>query len=271
MSRAIINIDESLWRDSDHVEEGRKLIRLAATLYKPREIWCMCSGGNDSLCSTHLAMSTGLVTGVASINTTIGIRQTREHMQTVADKFKWRLKWLTPPMGYRELCSKFGMPGPGMHAIAYNYLKERCVRQLARDAKRGRKDRVMLISGARVQESVRRMGYTEAIQREGARIWVAPIINWTEGQKVVYQTAHTILRNPVKVKLGISGECLCGAFAKPGERNNIEQYYPEAFAEIVECERAAALNGKPSNWGKKPKSRKQILCQDCTRKNGDDV
>ena len=114
------------------------------------------------------------------------------------------------------------------------------------------------------------MGTSDPMQREGARVWVAPIINWSEEQKVVYQTDNRIPRNPVKPYLGISGECLCGAFAKPGEREKIEKHYPQAFAEIVECERVAALNCQPCAWGKRP-PKKQNLCQNCTRKNGDNL
>jgi hypothetical protein len=191
-------------------------------------------------------------------------------MQDVADKFGWPLRWLTPPKSYRELCARFGMPGPGGHNLVYQRLKERCVRQLVRESKRLKKDRVLLISGCRVSESERRMGHTEPIQREGARIWTAPIINWDEQQKTVYQINHGIPRNPVKPVLGISGECLCGAFARPGERQNIERYYPDAYAEILACEEAAAANDQPCRWGEKP-AKKGLLCQQCDRKNGDEL
>jgi 3'-phosphoadenosine 5'-phosphosulfate sulfotransferase (PAPS reductase)/FAD synthetase len=241
-----------LWRDADPVEEARKLIRLAVKLYRPHAVVAMCSGGNDSLCSTHIAMSTGLVTGVASINTTIGIRQTREHMQAVADRFGWPLRWVMPPKSYRELCGRFGMPGPGGHNLIYQRLKERCIRQLVRESKRTRKGKVMLVTGCRSSESERRMGHTEPLQREGARMWVAPIINWDDQDKTVYQVANGIPLNPVKPVLGISGECLCGAFAKPGERAKIAEHYPEAYAEIIACEQAASSNA-----------------QNCDRKNGE--
>ena len=259
-------IDESLWVDTEPVKEATNLIRLVHRLYKPRQTWCLCSGGNDSLCATHVAMQTGLVTGVASINTTIGIQETRDHLKAVSESFGWNLQWFTPPASYIELCARFGMPGPGGHNLVYQRLKERCVRQLVRLAKKSRGDTVMLITGCRTQESDRRMGTSDPIQREGRRLWVAPIINWSAAQQVVYQTENRIPRNPVKPYLGISGECLCGAFAKPGEREKIQQYYPHAYAEIVECERVAAENKKPCAWGKRP-VKEQPLCQNCTRKN----
>lgn len=256
------------WQDSDRLEEARKMLRFAHKMYKPRKVWCLCSGGNDSLTSTHIAMSTGLCDGVASINTTIGIRQTREHMQAVASRFNWPLRWLTPKFTYLDFCKMFGMPGPGRHDYVYAYLKERCVKQLARESKRLRRDRIMLVTGVRLSESDRRMGTAEPIAREGARLWVAPIINWDAQDQMVYMINNGIPRNQVKKILGISGECLCGAFAKPDERAKIAEHYPEAEAEIVMCEAAAAESGRPCEWGKRPKTKN--LCQQCTRKNGDE-
>jgi 3'-phosphoadenosine 5'-phosphosulfate sulfotransferase (PAPS reductase)/FAD synthetase len=257
------------WRHDEPIEEARRLIRLAVQLYGPREVWALCSGGNDSLCSTHIAMSTGLVTGVASINTTIGIEETREHLRTVARRFSWNLKWFYPPVSYRDLCARFGMPGPGGHPLIYQRLKYRPLLQLTREAKRQKKDRVMLITGCRLSESSRRMGHVKPIQRDGSRVWVAPIINWDAETKAVYQINNAIPFNPVTAKLGISGECLCGAFAKPGERAKIAEYYPKAMAEIEACESAAACNGMPAKWGKRPSRRSQHLCQQCERKNED--
>jgi 3'-phosphoadenosine 5'-phosphosulfate sulfotransferase (PAPS reductase)/FAD synthetase len=273
---------DHLWKDSDPVAEARKLVTLAVKLYKPVAVWALCSGGNDSLCSTHVAMSTGLVTGVASIDTTIGIRQTREHLTKVAERFKWPLKWLVPPVSYRELCARFGMPGPSGHNLVYQRLKERCIRQLVRESKRRTKDKVLLVTGCRASESVRRMANSDPMQREGGRVWVAPIINWDDTHKTVYQVDNGLPRNPVTATLGISGECLCGAFAKPGERAKIAANFPEAEAEIRACEAAAAENCQPSAWGERPKARKpdneyadrraaeeefQHLCQQCDRKN----
>lgn len=260
------SIPNSAWIHADKLEQARRMIGVAVKLYRPRKVWALCSGGNDSLCSTHIAMGTGLCDGVASINTTIGLQQTRDHLTSVAERFGWPLRWLSPPVPYLELCRTHGMPGPGNHPLIYTRLKERCVRRLIRDSKRGPKDRVVLISGIRLSESVRRMGNAEPIHREFSAVWVAPIINWDNEDKTVYQIEHAIPRNPVTPILGISGECLCGAFAKPGEREKIAAHYPGAEALIQECEAAAASNCQPAAWGERPSKRQQHLCQQCDRK-----
>lgn len=258
------------WQHADPFEEARRLIRLVVKLYKPREVISLLSGGDDSLCATAVAASTGLLTGVASINTTIGIRQTREHTQGVSDRFKWPLRWFTSPNSFRQICFEYGMPGPGAHGKIYVQLKERCVREVVRQSKRLDKDRIMLITGVRLSESERRMGHVAPIHRDGAQLWVAPIINWNDEHKVTHQVADRIPFNPVKPVLGISGECLCGAYAKPGERAKIAERYPEAEAEIVACEAVAAANGNPCRWGERPEPRNKMLCQNCDRKNGDE-
>ncbi len=246
------------------------MIAAAAKLYAPCKVWALCSGGNDSLCSTHLAMSTGLCDGVASINTTIGIQETREHMQMVADKFGWPLRWLTPPVSYEDICAKHGMPGPGTHGLIYVRLKERCVDQLVRESKKRMRDRVLLITGVRASESIRRMGNAVPVDRDGASVWVAPILNWDNEDKAVYQIQNNIPRNPVTQNLGISGECLCGAFAKPDERVKIAAMYPEAMELIERCEGRARENCKPCAWGKPPSFTKH-LCQQCDRKGVEEL
>lgn len=269
----LIAIKAEDWERENKIEESLEILKTAIKLYNPVKCWALCSGGNDSLCSSHIAMKSGLCDGVVSINTTIGIQETRDHLTMVASYFGWPLRWLTPPKSYLWICEKFGMPGPGFHHVAYRRLKERCLDQLVRESKQNRRYRVLLITGCRKLESTRRMGTASAIQNKGVRIWVAPIVNWDETLKVSYQIDNGIARNPVTAKLGISGECLCGAFAKPGERKKICEHYPDAELQIKAAEEAARNNSKPAKWGVKPRKVKSggffnlDLCQQCERKN----
>jgi hypothetical protein len=169
---------------------------------------------------------------------------------------------------YEDICAAHGMPGPGRHDIIYARLKQRCVRVLRREAVRRRRDRVMFVTGVRLSESDRRMGHVKPITRDGREVWVSPILNWDNEDKYLYLVDNGIPRNPVKPVLGISGECCCGAFAKPGERAKIGTHYPDAIALIERCEARAAANCKPAAWGERP-ARSRQLCQQCDRKNGD--
>jgi len=58
--------------------------------------------------------------------------------------------------------------------------------------------------------------------------------------------------NGVSVRLGMSGECLCGANAKPGELDRVREHAPAAAAHIDDLANRARANGVPAPfdiWG----------------------
>ena len=236
------------------------------------------SGGHDSLCSTHLASRSPRFDGCVHIDTGIGIEQTRAFVRATCERHGWPLREYRPPMSYEEIVLRWGFPGPAGHSLVYGRLKERCLWQLVRENKTCRRDRVLLVSGIRRQESRRRMGYVEPVQADGARVWVAPLLNWSHEDKHAYLDAHRLPRNPVVEKLCMSGECLCGAFARKGELDEIAFWYPEAAARIRALEARAAEAGVPCRWGQPPDTAKRTapaptvgLCWSCgVKKAGED-
>ncbi|MEO2090883.1 MAG: hypothetical protein ABGY75_15495, partial [Gemmataceae bacterium] len=89
----------------------------------------------------------------------------------------------------------------------------------------------------------------EPVQKKDGRVWVAPLLNWSHEDKHAYLDAHLLPRNPVVEKLCMSGECLCGAFARKGELDEIAFWYPETAARIRALEVRAAEAGVPCRWG----------------------
>ena len=82
-------------------------------------------------------------------------------------------------------------------------------------------------------------------------------------------------RNPVKESLlGMSGECFCGAFARPYELEMIQQFAPDVATEIARLEQIAKECGRVQcRWGKRqPGENGQVivrtgpLCSSCDRK-----
>jgi 3'-phosphoadenosine 5'-phosphosulfate sulfotransferase (PAPS reductase)/FAD synthetase len=232
--------------------EGQQILAEAVDRFRPVRVFALFSGGHDSLCSAHLTSQTPRFDGCVHINTGIGIEETREFVRATCRKHGWPLREYHPPMSYEEIVLRWGFPGPAGHSMVYGRLKERCLRQLVREHKTGRRDRVLLVSGIRRQESRRRMGYDEPIQADGARVWVAPLLNWSHDDKHAYLDAHALDRNPVVERLCMSGECLCGAFARKGELDEIAFWYPQAAARIRALEEKAAAVGVPCRWGQKP-------------------
>jgi len=252
---------------------GHLLLDIAAHLFQPVAMFGLFSGGHDSLCSTHRASSHPLFTAAAHIDTGIGIPETRRFVRDTCNLNGWDLKYykaVDQGQRYEDIVKKYGFPGPGRHGTMYIRLKERALRALIREHKTKRSDKIILVSGCRSNESERRMGHVEPIQREGAIVWVNINHNWTSSDNDKYMSEQGLPRNPVKDKLCMSGECLCGAYAKKNELAEIKFHYPEV-AERIERIQADEIAKGRWNWeGRPPKGKRSkskavagILCHSC--------
>jgi 3'-phosphoadenosine 5'-phosphosulfate sulfotransferase (PAPS reductase)/FAD synthetase len=254
----------------ERLNEALAILDEAVQLHRPTHLFGLFSGGHDSLCATHVASQHPLFNGAVHINTGIGVDATNQFVVDTCRREGWALKQYLPPVAFDDIVLKHGFPGPGGHFFMYIRLKERCLRQLVRDHKRDRNDRIMLVSGVRIEESARRMGHDETVYREGAKVWVAPILNWSSDDKNDYIEAQGLPRNPVVGALCMSGECLCGAFARPDEMVEIETFYPETARRIRDLEARAREVGVHARWGtrppREPKEERQLslpLCHSC--------
>ena len=245
-----------------------KFIRAAEILegaieeYAPAAIVGLFSGGHDSYTVTHFAADLlgGRLTKVAHIDTGIGIPETQQFVVDRCRAHGWPLqiyramenvnaKGEPDPQDYEKLVTKFGFPGPHAHGLMYIRLKERALAVIGREY-RGRN--VMLISGCRREESSRRMGHTEEVQKRGRRIWVAPFADLDASSCEQYMRDNNLPRNPVKERLCMSGECLCGAYAHKNELNEIEYWYPEVASRIKALEKKVKAAGFPWGWEEAP-------------------
>jgi 3'-phosphoadenosine 5'-phosphosulfate sulfotransferase (PAPS reductase)/FAD synthetase len=226
------------------------------------------SGGNDSTVLGHLFKD--VATHAAHANTGIGIEATRQFVRdTCAD---WGLPLLEkhPPTSYRDLVLERGFPGPAMHYKMYQRLKERCLDQVRRDLiVNGRKQRVVFIAGRRRSESARRKDIP-LHERDRSVIWASPIAMWTKFDMTTYRLMMgDVPVNVVSGHVGMSGECLCGAFAKPGELEMVGEHYPEVRAQIeaLQVEVRAAGHVEPfCTWGHgqgNPSYKSGPMCTSC--------
>jgi phosphoadenosine phosphosulfate reductase len=181
------------------------------------------------------------------------------------------------------LVTQHGFPSPAAHRFMYTYLKERPLRQAVKKLRDG--GRIGLVTGVRVQESVRRMGNVESLSRSGNQVWIAPLKHWSKRNCIDLITESGVERNPVAKTLHMSGECLCGAYAKQDERSLIEMFYPDTHEYLSGLEElvsmSAQLDGsiKPKycKWGTSRLQDHEVdlltdgdmhLCYQC-RKTGD--
>lgn len=251
--------------------------------YNPKKILLLFSGGHDSLCSTHYSASflktNGLDFTVYHGNTGIGIRQTREYVCNACQRFGWNLYEGNAGNAYEILVAKYGFPGPQSHPFMYRMLKERPLKHYVTHVCKSSpyaRENILLITGIRNSESKIRMGYKRYIIKDKSAVWLAPIFYWSVKSVELYMEHYHLPRNPVKDKICISGECLCGAFAGHEEWTEIKTSFPEAAREIERLHNLAIQNGKPWGWASSPTKYykhnppgqlKMFMCLGCEEKN----
>jgi len=248
-------------------EDPDQLVAKAVDEHQPVARFCLFSGGGDSAVLAHRCRDH--YEDLAFVDTGTAVPGVIAFVQTFA-------AWLGKPLRvvslstdeYRnmvlgvgetsrdgEQAPPLGFPGPAQHGRAYNRLKERQIEQLRRDAQVGhpRGARVLFLTGVRRAESQRRRARAP-ITRKGGMVFVNPLIDWTDSEMAAYREAHDFPVSEVAEAIGRSGECNCGSFAAPGEREQLAALYPEWFEErIASLEREAAAAGIPAcRWGERP-------------------
>lgn len=253
-----MNQNEMFGDFEQQVETPGQILRRAIELYEPTHIFGMFSGGDDSLTALSVAakeIGLDMFDGMVRIDTGIKLLEIVEHVPNVCKQLGWDLKeYRAKDCGqdYEALVLEYGFPGPDHHTKMFNRLKERAIRTLIRDHPGGN---IMLVSGLRQQESGRRMRLkSEPVQKEGRKVWAAPLFYWNNDQVREYRStvlAH-VPKNPAKEFLCMSGECLCGAYARKGELAQIETFFPETGRYLRDLERRVRERGLPWGWEEAP-------------------
>ena len=120
----------------------------------------------------------------------------------------WPYQVIPTSVRYEWFVWRYGFPGPGMHGDAMNYLKGRAIREFRKDHKED-----ILVSGVRIDESDRRT-FNVKFESLFENVPVfAPILNWTTAETWAYVRKRNYERPQTYLTLGVSGDCLCGAFA----------------------------------------------------------
>lgn len=237
------------------------------------------SGGNDSTVLAHLFRND--VEYAAHANTTIGIEQTRDFVRNTCEEWGLPLIERKSPREqdqYRAQVLRDGFPGPAWHARMFQRLKERALVQIRRElVSNPRRERVVFLAGRRRDESQRR-AHIPISERQGSIVWVSPLVHWTKLDLTTYRLmAGDVPVNEVSDLIHMSGECLCGSFAAPGERAEVTYWFPDVFEDIAELEAEIAdrddipEHRKTWGWGADPAkkaldgkaSKSGPLCSSC--------
>lgn len=299
----IRTLDEAITRSHQILDEALATYPIVGTYW-------LSSGGNDSAIVGHLLR--GRYDAVLHVNTGTGIPETTQYVRDVAVAWGDTLHELHPRNSYRDLVMGRvlatrgpnagkravwqGFPGPVGHRVMYRHLKDEPLMAFRRSivGDEGRTRKVIYLGGMRWAETERRFRNAEAIDQDGAIIWVSPIVHWTDAHMREYRARHRCQQqhdhaehrlcfdgalplNEVTEHIHMSGECLCGAYAKPGELDEIAFFYPDTAATLRDLEYQAERAGIPAcRWGQKPPgggdatSPAGRLCSSCAAIPGQD-
>lgn len=208
--------------------------------------FALLSGGKDSVCTAHYLASQGRLSGCIFLDTGIAAPDTLPFVRSLCEQQEWGLAVFRTPIRYEDLVARYGFPkGPHGHIRAFGALKDRGLR-LAAKAHPG----ATFASGVRAGESARRFRFTERRSRYSSGTTLeAAIMDWSTRKVWDYLRANDLSVSPSSLALGISGDCLCGAFSSRGECEAIKRTYPEVARRIEELEGRSTHSWPYNRWG----------------------
>lgn len=262
---------------NDLLLRSRAIYDEAYTLGRPYATVLMVSGGDDSLTAAHAALVLGLpITHILHGVTGTGIPDTTEFVRRIAPLLAPRYLEADAGRNYEEYVLRKGFFGRGdnAHSLAYHTLKSNPFRAaVSKNIRRNHhKFRVLLINGARTDESGRRSrNIPEPIRRDGntQNYWVNLIHHWTKRECLDFLADQGVERNPVTLLMHRSGECLCGTMQSQGTREEAAFWFPRWGQWLEDLERRVRERGHTHGWGENTGRKcraikgEQPLCHDC--------
>ncbi len=226
-------------------------------IYGRSKFYALTSGGGDSISLTHWLHERGQLEAGVHIQTNIGFMETTNFVIDFYKEMGWKLYVIEPNPKhiYATHVLQYGFPGPAHHRLIMGRLKYKTMRDFALSID---KKNHCLISGVRKFESVRRMGnYPEPIQTDGSLWFGCPFFYKTSEEIYKYRHTHGLKITPMHAKIGMSGECMCGAFAQRGEKELIRELDPKLASYIEWLEDGIQKFGtsaakKYPKWGDSP-------------------
>lgn len=262
------------------VSSSARILADAIEQFSPTHIVSMVSGGRDSAASDQVARELGAnISFVMHGNTRCGIPETTDFVRSTYGGLGDYVE-ADAGTAYEDYVLRKGFFGKGIaaHGFSYRILKAQPFRKaISKHIRQGKRDvRVLLLNGARKDESENRNNHLQTFRRDPAspgNIWVNLIHDWNQGDRDSYLRSRCTPINPVARELCRSGECMCGTMQTKQERGEAAAIYPKwgAWLSSLEAE-ARARHG--FGWGEPfpkplpPVSQYDLfqpMCKDCVR------
>lgn len=217
----------------------------------------MISGGDDSLTAYYVAKEIGIKFDAIMHGVTgTGVKQTTEFVRDFAASEGVPYVEASAGDAFEKYVLRKGFFGVGQqaHTYAYHILKHGPFRKaLSKNfRKRRRNIRILLINGARYNESEnRKKSKPNTINYDpGQRnnVWVNIIHHWSKSDCLAFLKHVEARRNPVTLLCHRSGECLCGTMQNKETREEISSFYPEWGEWLDDLERRV-IEKHGFGWG----------------------
>lgn len=215
---------------------SKEIIEKAIADYKPYATVLMLSGGNDSNAALHVARELGVkIDFVMHGVTGTGIQEATDFVRRLSGDLPYKYIEANAGDTYLKYVLRKGFMGigPGAHEFSYHLLKATPFKAAVSKhiRQKTRKRVVLLINGARRQESENRMKMMINPCRPQSdrpnNIWVNIINEWPNHAPQDYLEDNGFEINPVSQKLCRSGECMCGTQQTMGDGAEAAYFFPE--------------------------------------------
>lgn len=217
------------------VDQTKVALKQAVANLNPTHIVSMVSGGRDSAASHAIASEVlgERIDLILHINTRCGIPETSQFVESYYGSLGPDFIVADAGTSYEDYVLRKGFfgKGRGAHNFAYRVLKatplrktiSKCIRQ------RRRNIRVLLLNGARANESANRQNNLKVSRTDPAapgNIWFNVIHDWAAMERDDYLNSRSVPLNPVAKALCRSGECMCGTMQSYAQRVEAACVYP---------------------------------------------
>jgi len=208
-----------------------------------RSLYCLCSGGKDSIASTHYIKENfpNQFKGVIYTVTGVGINESRLFVRDYCKEMNWSLLFTWSPYSFTDIVLEHGFPSPFQHNVIMFQLKFITWRYFEREH---RSEDMIFVGGIRRKESKRRKkNYATPFQKDGKTHFCNPFFYHNGTDIWNYHAKHGLKLTPVHHILNISGDCICGCFGERWELMLIKKHYPLMFDYIQWLEKQIQIRG----------------------------
>ncbi|WP_436348766.1 phosphoadenosine phosphosulfate reductase domain-containing protein [Natronorubrum sp. FCH18a] len=218
--------------------------------------FALMSGGYDSMAATHYTYHNApfALDGVIHIDTSIGLRETTEYVQSRADDLDLPVHIANVRRDADEYATRietYGFPGANKTSHKWEWVnnKDKPLQTLLQQFD----GTTLLISGATREESDARYEKVDAsgLELKDGHLYASPLAAWTPADVRAYIDDQGIPRSDVVDELTHSGDCLCGAYADRWfELEMIHEEWPYMWAYIQSLEARVIDSARNRNMKK---------------------